>query len=113
MKRINNWLAEKITNVVGTMWCAYIFTALTLISLPSAIASHNVITIVSWIAQTFLQLVLLAIIQTGQNVIGDRQLQMIKQIEYNTEKTEATAEKIEHIVELIEKDEETEIAHHT
>lgn len=107
---MNEWLAEKITNAVGTMWCAYLFTALTLISLPSAIASHNVITIVSWIAQTFLQLVLLAIIQTGQNVIGNRQQQMIKQIEDNTAKTEATAKRIEHIVRLIEKDEEKELS---
>lgn len=110
MKHMNEWLAEKITNAVGTMWCAYLFTALTLISLPSAIASHNVITIVSWIAQTFLQLVLLAIIQTGQNVIGNRQQQMIKQIEDNTAKTEATAKRIEHIVRLIEKDEEKELS---
>lgn len=109
MKKFNEWLAEKITNTVGTMWCAYIFTALALISLPMAIASGNVITIVSWIAQTFLQLVLLAVIQTGQNIIGDRQQQMIQQIEYNTKKTEATAEKIEHIVRLIEKDEKVVI----
>lgn len=116
MKRFNNWLAEKITNGVGTMWCAYIFTIIALISLPSAIESKNVLTIVSWIAQTFLQLVLLAVIQTGQNIIGDRQQQMIRQIEENTKKTEATARKIEriaekteHIVKLIEKDEKKEI----
>ncbi len=49
------------------MWCAYIFAAIALISLPQAIASRNAITIVSWIAQTFLQLVLLSIIMVGQN----------------------------------------------
>ncbi len=107
MKRINEWLAVKITNAVGTMWCAYLFTALTLISLPSAIASHNVLTIVSWIAQTFLQLVLLAVIQTGQNIIGDRQEHMIDQIEHNTLKIESTARRIEHIVRLMEKEEQT------
>lgn len=107
MKRINEWLAVKITNAVGTMWCAYLFTALTLISLPSAIASHNVLTIVSWIAQTFLQLVLLAVIQTGQNIIGDRQEHMIDQIEHNTLKIESTAGRIEHIVRLMEKEEQT------
>lgn len=106
MKRINGWLAEKITNAVGTMWCAYIFTALTLVSLPAAIASHNVIVIVSWVAQTFLQLVLLAVIQTGQNIIGSRQETLIEQIRENTAKTEAAAERIEHIVDLIEKSEE-------
>ena len=49
------------------MWCAYIFAAIALISLPQAIASKNAITIVSWVAQTFLQLVLLSIIMVGQN----------------------------------------------
>ena len=49
------------------MWCAYIFAAIALISLPQALASRNAITIVSWVAQTFLQLVLLSIIMVGQN----------------------------------------------
>jgi hypothetical protein len=39
-----------------------------LISLPSAIQSGNSIIIIAWIAQTFLQLVLLPIIIVGQNV---------------------------------------------
>jgi hypothetical protein len=50
------------------MWCAYAFTVIALISLPAAIKSGNTITIISWIAQTFLQLVLLSIIIVGQNV---------------------------------------------
>lgn len=68
MNRFNDWLGLKITNVVATMWCAYIFAALSFVSLPAAIASHNVVTIVSWIAQTFLQLVLLSIILVGQKL---------------------------------------------
>ena len=63
----NGWLAVKITNGVGTMWCAYAFTVLTLISLPDAIRG-GVATLISWIAQTFLQLVLLSIIMVGQKV---------------------------------------------
>lgn len=50
------------------MWCAYIFAALALISLPAALLSGNIIIIVSWVAQTFLQLVLLSIIIVGQKV---------------------------------------------
>ncbi len=57
-----------ITRSVGTMACAYLFAILALISLPSAINSGQVIVIVSWIAQTFLQLVLLSIILVGQSV---------------------------------------------
>jgi len=67
--RFNTRLALRITKSVGTMWVAYIFAGLALISLPAAIASGETIVIVSWIAQTFLQLVLLPIIIVGQNVI--------------------------------------------
>jgi len=59
----------KITKTVGTMWIAYIFAGIALISLPAAIRSGDVIVIVAWIAQTFFQLVLLPIIIVGQNVI--------------------------------------------
>ncbi len=68
--RFNAWLAVKVTTGVGTMWCAYAFTALALVSLPSAIASHSAVTLVSWISQTFLQLVLLSVIIVGQNVLA-------------------------------------------
>ena len=66
--RINTRLAVGITRVVGSMWCAYVFALLALISLPAAISSHSPLVIVAWIAQTFLQLVLLPIIIVGQNV---------------------------------------------
>lgn len=73
----NNWIAVKITNLVGTMWCAYAFTILTLVSLPDAIKGGRS-QLISWIAQTFLQLVLLSIIMVGQRVASsssDRQAQ--------------------------------------
>ncbi|MBF6599099.1 MAG: hypothetical protein IVW36_01160 [Dehalococcoidia bacterium] len=66
--RINAKLGLKITLIVGTMWCAYLFALLALVSAPSALRSGNSLIIVAWIAQTFLQLVLLPIIIVGQNV---------------------------------------------
>ena len=69
-ERFNSWLAVKVTDGVGTMWCAYAFAALALISLPSAIASGSAVTLVSWVSQTFLQLVLLSVIMVGQNVLA-------------------------------------------
>ena len=60
-------LASKITDIVGSMWCAYVFAGIALISLPDAIHGGTA-TIISWIAQTFLQLVLLSIIMVGQKV---------------------------------------------
>jgi hypothetical protein len=68
IQQFNNRLGLGITTRVGTMWAAYAFFGLTLVSLPGAIASGNTIVIVSWIAQTFLQLVLLPIIIVGQNI---------------------------------------------
>jgi len=68
MKRFNLWLAQKVTSGVATMWCAYLFAGIALISLPKAIQSGDSIVIVSWVAQTFLQLVLLSIIMVGQKV---------------------------------------------
>jgi hypothetical protein len=65
---INAKIALVITRSVGTMACAYLFAVIALISLPAAITSGNVIVIVAWIAQTFLQLVLLSIIMVGQRV---------------------------------------------
>jgi hypothetical protein len=65
--RFNQKIATKITSFVSTMWCAYIFAAIALISLPAAIKSGDRIVIVAWIAQTFLQLVLLSIIMVGQD----------------------------------------------
>jgi len=75
--RFNDWLAIHITKIVGTMWCAYAFAALAFISLPAAIRGGTA-TLISWIAQTFLQLVLLSIIMVGQNIAAkksDRQLE--------------------------------------
>jgi hypothetical protein len=68
ISRGNSRLAQKITAAIGTMTTAYLFAALAAISLPAAIASGDKIVIVGWIAQTFLQLVLLPIIIVGQNV---------------------------------------------
>ena len=68
--RFNRKVGLAITTSVGTMWCAYAFTAIALISLPAALSSGNAIVIISWIAQTFLQLALLPVIIVGQNIQG-------------------------------------------
>lgn len=63
----NAKFAVLITRGVGTMACAYVFGAIALISLPNAINAGRA-ALISWIAQTFLQLVLLSIIMVGQSV---------------------------------------------
>jgi hypothetical protein len=64
---VNAKVALVITRSVGTMACAYLFALIALISLPDAIKAGRP-AIISWIAQTFLQLVLLSIIMVGQSV---------------------------------------------
>ncbi len=64
----NERMGLYITRQVGTMWTAYGFAALALISLPAVILTGSAMLIVSWTAQTFLQLVLLPIILVGQNL---------------------------------------------
>jgi hypothetical protein len=70
--RFNSWLAVKITGMVGTMWCAYVFAAIALVGLPAVlgltIVPARFSTIVLWISSEFLQLVLLAVIIVGQNI---------------------------------------------
>lgn len=70
--RFNDWLAVRITNVVGTMWCAYVFALIALVGLPAAIGSTLVPAkagmLVLWVSSEFIQLVLLAVIIVGQNI---------------------------------------------
>lgn len=82
MDRINAFnrrVAEKITSAVSTMWCAYIFAAIALISLPAALRTGDPLIIVAWVAQTFLQLVLLSIIMVGQQASSDAVAQKISE----------------------------------
>jgi hypothetical protein len=73
VKKLNRKIGVVITNAVATMWCAYLFAIIALISLPQALNQSfghgfQPLPIVTWVAQTFLQLVLLSIILYGQNL---------------------------------------------
>ncbi len=76
-------LAVKITNFVGTMLCAGIFSLLALLMLPTAIQG-GVSTFIPWIAQTFLQLVLLSIIMVGQN-LQQRHQEIVAEKDYESD----------------------------
>lgn len=65
--RFNTWIAVRLTNAVGTMWCAYVFALLALIGFPGASATPT--QYVQWLSQTFIQLVMLSVIMVGQNVL--------------------------------------------
>lgn len=65
--RFNARFGLWITLIVGTMWCAYLFTLLALLALPDAVRQGTYY-IVVWLSSSFLQLVLLPIIIVGQNI---------------------------------------------
>jgi hypothetical protein len=69
-------LGEKITNKVGTMWCALLFAVLAITGLPKAISEHN---FVDWLIQDFLQLVLMSVILVGQDVQSKKTEKLIKE----------------------------------
>ena len=85
--KFNDQVAVKITKTVGTMWTGYLFALLSLFSLPAILhlvfpkltifphwlISASLISLIAWVSQNFLQLVLLPIIMVGQNVIQGQQ----------------------------------------
>src|SRR5438309_3715198 len=71
--RFNAAVTVMVTNIVGTMYCAYVFTLIALVALPTAIQQGSPTVLVNWLSSNFLQLVLLPIIIVGQNVISTAQ----------------------------------------
>lgn len=74
--KFNTRLAVIITRAVGTMWAAYVFVLIALISMPQAFLAFvhgDTVVGITWLSQSFLQLVLLPIIIVGQNVISASQ----------------------------------------
>lgn len=100
-QRFNKKVAAGVTRVVGSMGCAYVFSLLALVSLPAVLTqafsltvfphwlvSAGLIALVAWIAQTFLQLVLLSVIMVGQGVAQ----------EAGDARAAKTFEDVEHII---------------
>ena len=73
MGRFNAAVALRVTKIVGTMYCAYVFMLIALVALPAAIEQGSPTVLINWLSSNFLQLVLLPIIIVGQNVISTAQ----------------------------------------
>src|SRR5437879_12985409 len=73
MGRLNAAIAVRVTKIVGTMYCAYMFTAIALVALPAAIQQGSPTVLVNWLSSNFLQLVLLPIMIVGKKVISAAQ----------------------------------------
>ena len=96
---LNGRIAVFITNSVSTMWCAYVFAAIALISLPAAIRGGTA-PLVSWIAQTFLQLVLLSVIMVGQKVAAAASDKQALQTYKDTEALLKIQDEVHRLIEI-------------
>ena len=103
MKRFNERIALLVVDHVGTMGCAWAFAVLATVALPQALgetfaAGFHPLPLITWLSQSFLQLVLLSIILVGQ----DLKARVVK--DHVTELHEDLHEKIaEHHAALHEK----------
>jgi uncharacterized membrane protein len=102
----NTQLAVWLTEHVGTMWTAYAFAVLAIIGLFAILGllSPIVVLLISWVSQTFLQLVLLPVIMVGQNVLGRKSELQADEAYATTMKTYADIEAVmRHLDEQDEK----------
>ena len=76
ISQFNDRVAVIVTQNIGSMWAAYVFVLISLVSFPQALeafVSGDRVTGISWLSQSFLQLVLLPVILVGQRVISTAQ----------------------------------------
>lgn len=88
---VNRKFAVFLTKNVGSMWTAYLFVLLAFVGLASILGylSPLVVVLVTWLSQTFIQLVLLPVIMVGQNVLN----------EHNEAQADVTYENTKHSLE--------------
>lgn len=91
LNTFNRKFAVFLTKNVGSMWTAYLFVLLAFIGLASILGylPSIVVLIVTWLSQTFIQLVLLPVIMVGQNVLN----------EHNEAQADVTYENTKHSLE--------------
>ena len=76
----NEKIAVFITNLVATMWAAYLFTAIAFVALPQAIESHSMTVLINWFSGNWMQFVLLPIILLGQNLASRKTDQLMLKV---------------------------------
>ena len=106
----NTRLAVALTKYTGTMWTAYVFAGIGIGSLVGVFTNSVFLGLLfGSISSYFLQLVLLPIIMTGQNVLG-RKAELQADEQFNT--TMSTYHDIEQIMQHLSA-QDAELLHHT
>ena len=79
--KFNDWLADKITDKVGTMYCAYLFSVVGITGMIAAFTNNvKLVLIIGAFSGYFLQLVLLPIIMVGQKLQSNKHNDTIKHL---------------------------------
>jgi uncharacterized membrane protein len=99
-------LAVKIVGFVGSILGACLFAAITLISLPSVLATGSILVFIAWLTQSFLSLVLLSIIMMGQN-LQQRHAEILADETYRNvlrdeQETESVHRKLDKLLSMVE-----------
>jgi hypothetical protein len=99
----NDKVVVFLAGVLGSPWTIYVFMLLALVSLPQVLATKNIVLIDSWVAQTFIQLVALAILQAKAVQDGGHAEHQSNAIYENAVTSEKQNEEILDRLERIEK----------
>lgn len=68
MKNFNEWLAQKLGNILSSVNFFYICVLLDLVELPPVYAAHSVITWCTYLSQSVIQLIALPILGAQQSI---------------------------------------------
>lgn len=91
---VHQKIALKLADLLGSPYMIYAFVVLACVSLPTVLKSGDVTLIVAWIAQTFIQLVALAILQAKAVLDGVHAEHLANETYKNALRAEQDAEKI-------------------
>jgi hypothetical protein len=90
----NDKVVVFLAGILGSPWTIYLFVGLALVSLPEVLATKSIVLIDAWIAQTFIQLVALAILQAKAVQDGGHSEEIANAIFDNAVKSERQNEEI-------------------
>ena len=80
MKNLNNWIALKLSSGLSTMAFFWFCFILDVIELPPVVASHSVITYVSYLSQTVIQLLALPLLAVQQKILNENHKVLVKHL---------------------------------
>lgn len=95
---LNQRIASLIADILGSPWTIYAFALVACISLPAVVKSGDTTLIVSWVTQTFIQLVALAVLQAKAVLDGKHAEIIAEETHNNAQLAELHAEEIKEML---------------